>query len=100
MLDRAGVEKLFTEFEFDACIHFAGLKAVGESVAQPLRYYQNNIVGTLNLLETMTKFGCVRLCVCMYTCMCRHVMRAPPHISGACFVFCILCMLGPCNRRR
>lgn len=56
-MDRAGVEDLFKEFEFDACIHFAGLKAVGESVAQPLRYYQNNIVGTLNLLETMDKFG-------------------------------------------
>lgn len=53
------MERLFKEFEFDACIHFAGLKAVGESVAQPLRYYQNNIVGTLNLLETMDKFGYV-----------------------------------------
>jgi nucleoside-diphosphate-sugar epimerase len=57
LLDRAGVEKLFEEFQFDACIHFAGLKAVGESVAQPMRYYHNNIVGTLNLLETMDKFG-------------------------------------------
>lgn len=59
LLDRPGVERLFQEFNFDACIHFAGLKAVGESVAQPLRYYHNNIVGTLNLLETMDKFGCV-----------------------------------------
>lgn len=45
----------------DAVIHFAGLKAVGESVAQPLRYYDNNVVGTLRLLEAMTRAGVYRM---------------------------------------
>lgn len=43
---------------YDAVIHFAGLKAVGESVAQPLMYYENNIAGTVNLLNVMGKAGC------------------------------------------
>ena len=51
----AGVEKVFKENKFDAVIHFAGLKAVGESVAKPLEYYSNNIIGTLNLLQVMKK---------------------------------------------
>lgn len=55
LLDREKVEELFKEFTFDACIHFAGLKAVGESVSIPLKYYHNNIVGTINLLEIMAK---------------------------------------------
>jgi UDP-glucose 4-epimerase len=55
LVDEASLDKLFCEFKFDACVHFAGLKAVGESVSQPLRYYQNNIVGTLNLLNCMGK---------------------------------------------
>ena len=57
LLDRDGLEGLFKEFSFDACIHFAGLKAVGESVSIPMRYYHNNIVGTLNLLDAMEKHG-------------------------------------------
>jgi UDP-glucose 4-epimerase len=57
LLDRRGLEELFEEYEFDACVHFAGLKAVGESVAQPLRYYQNNLIGTLNLLDVMAAHG-------------------------------------------
>lgn len=44
--------------KFTACIHFAGLKAVGESVQQPLRYYENNLMATLNLLKAMQKYGC------------------------------------------
>ncbi|BAM78758.1 UDP-glucose 4-epimerase [Cyanidioschyzon merolae strain 10D] len=43
-----------------ACIHFAGLKAVGESVEQPLRYYRNNLIGTLNLLQSLNRHGCRR----------------------------------------
>ena len=43
---------------FDACIHFAGLKAVGESVAKPWEYYDNNISGTLTLLDVLRKNGC------------------------------------------
>nr|WP_315253018.1 UDP-glucose 4-epimerase GalE [uncultured Duganella sp.] len=55
--DRAALTRLFTEHQIDAVIHFAGLKAVGESVAQPLRYYDNNVSGTVALLETMASFG-------------------------------------------
>jgi len=47
--------------KFDACIHFAGLKAVGESVEKPLLYYENNITGTLNLLKLMDKYNCTNL---------------------------------------
>ena len=56
--DRKGLEEVFSQFSFDACIHFAGLKAVGESVAKPLEYYENNIAGTLVLLDVMRKHGC------------------------------------------
>lgn len=57
LLDSVGVDNLFASGAFDSVIHFAGFKAVGESVAQPLKYYHNNIVGTLNLLASMDKHG-------------------------------------------
>lgn len=57
MRDAAAMEKIFSENKIDSVIHFAGLKAVGESVRKPLEYYDNNIYGTLVLLETMQKFG-------------------------------------------
>jgi UDP-glucose 4-epimerase len=53
LLDKAGVDKVFNENKIDAVIHFAGLKAVGESVKKPLKYYHNNITGTLMLCEVM-----------------------------------------------
>ncbi len=56
--DREALVKIFTENKIDAVIHFAGLKAVGESVQKPLEYYTNNIVGTLTLLAVMREFGC------------------------------------------
>ena len=56
--DRAGLDKLMGQYTFDACIHFAGLKAVGESVAKPWEYYENNISGTLTLVDVMRKHGC------------------------------------------
>lgn len=56
--DKDALDKLFGEEKFDAVIHFAGLKAVGESVAIPLEYYDNNIVSTLVLLEIMQKHNC------------------------------------------
>jgi len=59
--DRAAVDGLFARHEIDAVVHFAGLKAVGESVAQPLRYYDNNVVGTLRLLEAMHAKGVRKL---------------------------------------
>ncbi|MYN47391.1 UDP-glucose 4-epimerase GalE [Pseudoduganella sp. FT93W] len=55
--DRDGMEAVFAEHAIEAVIHFAGLKAVGESVEQPLRYYDNNVTGSLVLFETMAKFG-------------------------------------------
>jgi len=61
LLDRQALEALFVSATFDAVIHFAGLKAVGESVRKPLWYYENNIVGTLNLLDCMKRHGCRRL---------------------------------------
>lgn len=56
--DRAALDKIFKENKFDYVIHFAGLKAVGESCAKPLEYYDNNIVGTLTLLEVMREHDC------------------------------------------
>jgi UDP-glucose 4-epimerase len=57
LLDREGLDQAFAGHEIDAVIHFAGLKAVGESVQQPLRYYRNNVCGTANLLEAMIAAG-------------------------------------------
>lgn len=56
-LDVEKVEKIFEENEIEAVINFAGYKAVGESVKEPLKYYHNNITGCLVLLETMKKYG-------------------------------------------
>ncbi|MBR5296137.1 MAG: SDR family NAD(P)-dependent oxidoreductase, partial [Clostridia bacterium] len=56
--DKEALEKIFQENKIDAVIHFAGLKAVGESVQIPLDYYQNNITGTLTLCEVMKNAGC------------------------------------------
>lgn len=55
--ESASLSALFAAEKFDAVMHFAGLKAVGESVAQPLRYYENNIGGTLTLLRVMAEYG-------------------------------------------
>lgn len=52
------LEKVFNNYPIDAVIHFAGLKAVGESVAEPLKYYDNNINGTAVLCDVMQKHGC------------------------------------------
>ncbi|MFF2448975.1 UDP-glucose 4-epimerase GalE [Neobacillus sp. NPDC058068] len=57
LLDRKGLEDVFSTNQIDAVIHFAGLKAVGESVSIPLHYYHNNISGTLILCEVMNKFA-------------------------------------------
>ncbi|CAL5080894.1 unnamed protein product [Urochloa decumbens] len=59
--DKDGLEKVFASARFDAVIHFAGLKAVGESVQKPLLYYDHNVVGTINLLEIMAAHGCKKL---------------------------------------
>lgn len=61
MMDKESLRPIFEEHQFDAVIHFAGLKAVGESVEKPLWYYQNNISGTLNLCEMMNEYHCKRI---------------------------------------
>lgn len=55
LLDQPALEKVFKNSYFDLVMHFAGLKAVAESVKQPLRYYNNNVAGTINLLNVMQK---------------------------------------------
>lgn len=57
LLDKPAVDRIFDRAQVDAVIHFAGLKAVGESVTIPLRYYYNNITGTLNLCDVMSAHG-------------------------------------------
>ena len=59
--DRAALDKIFTENKIEAVIHFAGLKAVGESVHKPLEYYENNISGTVTLCEAMRDNGCQKI---------------------------------------
>ena len=59
--DRAAMEQIFTDNKIDAVIHFAGLKAVGESVSKPLEYYENNMNATFVLLDVMRKHGCKNL---------------------------------------
>ena len=59
--DAEAMNRIFNENAFDAVIHFAGLKAVGESVGQPLRYYRNNLDSTLTLMETMQAHGVKRI---------------------------------------
>lgn len=61
ILDRPLLDRLFAQHPIRAVIHFAGLKAVGESVAEPLRYYRNNVLGTCTLLEAMAVAGVKQL---------------------------------------
>ncbi len=58
ILDRNALEEIFSKEDITSCIHFAGLKAVGESVAKPWEYYHNNISGTLTLVDVMRKHNC------------------------------------------
>ncbi|KAK3434421.1 hypothetical protein EUGRSUZ_D01906 [Eucalyptus grandis] len=59
--NKQDLEDLFSQTSFDAVIHFAGLKAVGESVANPRRYFDNNLIGTINLYEVMAKYNCKKM---------------------------------------
>ncbi|MEJ2699794.1 MAG: SDR family NAD(P)-dependent oxidoreductase, partial [Desulfuromonadales bacterium] len=59
--DREGLRQVFSEHEVEAVVHFAGLKAVGESVEKPLEYYQNNVGGTATLCEVMAEAGVKRI---------------------------------------
>ena len=59
--DEAAYDEIFGKNDIEAVIHFAGLKAVGESCRKPIEYYDNNIGGTVKLLEAMKKYGCTRI---------------------------------------
>ena len=59
--DKKILKELFASHDIGSVIHFAGLKAVGESVEKPLEYYENNVCGTLNLLEVMKEYGCQQI---------------------------------------
>lgn len=59
--DKENMRKIFEDHKIDACIHFAGLKAVGESCREPLMYYDNNIGGTLALCEVMAEYNCKKI---------------------------------------
>lgn len=61
ILDEEKLEKVFKENEIESVVHFAGLKAVGESVIKPIEYYYNNITGTLVLLKLMKKYNCKKI---------------------------------------
>lgn len=61
LLDKDALEEVFKQNNIEQVIHFAGLKAVGESVKKPLMYYHNNILGILNLLELMAKYNCKKI---------------------------------------
>jgi len=61
LLDKEGMDELFKNGGYELVIHFAGLKAVAESVEKPLKYYENNVGGTINLLECMKKYGVKKL---------------------------------------
>ena len=59
--DKASLKEVFKRHSIDAVIHFAGLKAVGESTVMPMKYYENNIMSTLSLIEVMKEFNCKNL---------------------------------------
>jgi len=61
MCDYVQTSRIFAENDIDSVIHFAGLKAVGESVVKPIEYYSNNIIGTLVLLRAMREYNCKRI---------------------------------------
>ena len=62
-LDKEKLEKVFEENEIESVINFAGFKAVGESVKEPLKYYHNNLSGAIVLLETMQKYNVKKYCL-------------------------------------
>jgi UDP-glucose 4-epimerase len=74
MCNAQAVAKVFARNHFDGVIHFAGLKACGESVAKPIMYYQNNIVGTLNILKAMEENSCKSLVFFLFS-VCVPALR-------------------------
>lgn len=80
--DREGLTRVFALHRFDCCIHFAGLKAVGESVVKPWKYYENNINGTLVLLDVMRRHGCKNIIFSSSATVYGNPMQIP--ITEAC----------------
>ena len=77
LLDINKMDKLFKNGKYDAVIHFAGLKAVGESSKKPLLYYENNISGTINLLKVMEKYNVKNLVFSSSACVYSDKNKAP-----------------------
>ena len=92
LLDRAALAEVFEKHKnIDSVIHFAGLKAVGESVSMPLHYYHNNLTGTFNLCEEMIAHGIMRIVFrprrrftgCLRAFRSRRISRFRPQIRMA-----------------
>ncbi len=77
LLNIKAMDKLFEKEKYDAVIHFAGLKAVGESAKKPLLYYENNVAGTINLLKVMEKHGVNKLVFSSSACVYSDKNKAP-----------------------
>lgn len=92
--DRAALRKIFTENDIEAVIHFAGLKAVGESVREPIMYYDNNLINTLVLIETMNEFG-VKKIVFSSSATVYGVATEMPLVEGM-----PLCAINPYGRTK
>ncbi len=84
LLDKPALEKVFEQSQFDAVIHFAGLKAVGESVSIPLRYYFNNLTGTINLCQVMAEHGLKNLVFSSSATVYGDPVRVPIQEDFAC----------------
>ena len=79
LCQKDALKQIFSDFGhgyFASCIHFAGLKAVGESVAKPLLYYENNLISTFNLIELCDEFDCTSI-VFRWDCntVCDYMLR-------------------------
>ncbi|MDR0384139.1 MAG: UDP-glucose 4-epimerase GalE, partial [Christensenellaceae bacterium] len=77
LLDEGKLDEVFERNKFDAVIHFAGLKAVGESCENPLLYYYNNVVGTVNLCNAMKKYNVSRIVFSSSACVYGNDARPP-----------------------
>lgn len=81
---------------FDAVVHFAGLKAVGESVQKPLLYFNNNLIGTITLLEVMASHGCKKVLYLIIMCLCDRKQILPIK-AFSCGNSCMSYLLLPSN---
>ena len=81
--DRKGLEEIFDKEQIDSVIHFAGLKAVGESVQKPWEYYDNNISGTLTLVDVMRQHGCKNIIFSSSAITILYIILAPQSLCIA-----------------